>query len=655
MDRKRRRSEKELMYQDLKNINMDGIKRKRRRKRTKKTKNQTEKEKEAKRVLVQIDEALQTVSSEGWKVNKRRALERPQNVRVSEPDFAFFGRTQIKNPLAIIDKLLPDSIWLLLEEGTEKRRVVLLNSKLFPVGKPPAKRSSIDYRWKQPIGIPDLKRYYGWSWLWETKYPNFSYKRFKQEMDKNPPMDGYDEYKLTIKRYHIISQCLDADIAALSSQISDVQMKGWKSGEFVAADETILGWLGEGEFKVNIKGKPTPEGLMIYALASFSDKEERKPYLLAVEPHWGHPKPKPLDCVKRLLQRFKTAYSFCPHAVLDARFTEKPFLNWIVRFGSETMTGGATIALPSTHMVPLFSLLSIGVGVKQWRCAYSPCGKMASFKRVMCLDEKKVLEWRVVSWGWGMEGMRFEAPTTPFTLPEFKMLSSFSRDTLVFMARKMGLVGEGDSMMLAESIAEFSRSERQLVAEGLEKPEKRKEKCEECAKLKKEEMCEECLLLRRQIEEGRHEWSKEDLDKLQKPELLKICGELGLKKVGNKPDLKKRILLSSDLGSLQNVEKRMTDFLGAPRRGRAEMHSFYKSQFSVVDKMNQTEFGTQHPGRCHREVARMIMGLLKIPIGNVRCILDYELADEDNAIDYLDLRIEIALHLIQSRQKLWSF
>jgi hypothetical protein len=654
MGKKRRRSEAELMFQDLKDINMDKTKRKRRKKTAKKSKNTSDKEREATRILVELDKSLKMVQKEGWIVNKKRALKRPPNVRVSEPDYAFFGRRSINNPHVLIDMLLPDSVWSLLVVKTEERRMALYTEKLFPVGKPPRKRSSINYTWKQPIRIVDLKRYFGWSWFWETKYPNFSYKRFKQEMDTNPPMERYDEFKLVVKRYHVITQCLDADIEALSSHLSDVQMKGWKAGEIAAADETILGWLGEGEWKVKIKGKPTPEGLMLYALASFSDKEERKPYLLAVVPHWGHPKPKPLDCVKHLMQRFTTAYSFSPHVILDARFTDNQFLDWIVRFGSETMSGGATIALPSTHMAPLFSLLSLGVGVKQWRCAYSPDGKMASFKRVACLDdESKVLEWRVVSWGWGIEGTQFEMPSSPFTIEEFKMLKSFSRQTLVFLARKCQLLGEGDCMMLAEQLSELKRSDRQLREEGLEKPEQRKKKCAECAALNKGEMCEACLLLRSQIEEGCHEWTAEELDKLKKDELMKICGEMGLNKSGNKPDLKKRILLGSDLGSLLNVMKRVNDFVGTPRTGKAKQHSFYKSHFSVVDKMNQTEFGTQHPGRCHREVVRMIIGLIKLPVSNVRCILDYVCDDYD--IDYLDLRLDIALHLIETCEKFVSF
>jgi hypothetical protein len=151
---------------------------------------------------------------------------------------------------ALISKLLPDPVFDLIIEKTEKRRKTLLASKLFPINRSPPKPSQIDYRWKQAILTPELKQYFGWTWLWESKHPSFSYKKFRKEMDLHPPCDDYDDLKMTVKRYFVISQCLDADILSLCDLLSEFQMKG------LLLMKQSLGSLGRGSLRSTSRANP---------------------------------------------------------------------------------------------------------------------------------------------------------------------------------------------------------------------------------------------------------------------------------------------------------------------------------------------------------------------------------------------------------------
>ena len=84
---------------------------------------------------------------------------------------------------------------------------------------------------------------------------------------------------------------------------------------------------------------------------------------------------------------------------------------------------------------------------------------------------------------------------------------------------------------------------------------------------------------------------------------------------------------------------------GKARTDHAQIHNFYKSQFSVVDKANQHEFGTGHSGRCMRETTQMIHGLMKVPFTNISCILDFE-NKKKKKLNFVEICEQIALHLI---------
>jgi hypothetical protein len=464
-------------------------------------------------------------------------------------------------------------------------------------------------------------------------------------MKNKPPFLNADKLILCPRRYSVISQCLECDIFELSALLSKLQANGWNPSEICAIDETILTWLGEGENWIFIHGKPHPRGLMLNLMATFSDKLGRKPYILGILPHWGHPKPKPMEAVSKLMESFTSQYSFSPHVVLDARFAKSDFIGWIEQYCSQQKSGGATYALPCTHMSELFSLLSKEVCVGEWRAATTPTGRLASFKRSNN-QKGDMVEWRVLSWGWSVKEQEFVLPKNPFSLKEFNLLKSFSQESLSFLAMKCGLLGEGDKEDLSAAITGLTECERRVMCEGLDEPKKRAEKCKEC---EKDKLCKVCEELKKKIEEGSEDWTEEELNKMLVVDLDKVCGQLGLKKIGNKEVKKRRILLATNLELLENIERAIFKYLGDPRKDKADIHKFYKTHFSAIDKANQGEFGTELPGRCHSESTRMIHGLLKIPITNVNCIMDFVTDDRgQKKIDPTDIRLECTRYLLET-------
>ena len=102
-------------------------------------------------------------------------------------------------------------------------------------------------------------------------------------------------------------------------------------------------------------------------MATFSDKDGRKPYLLGIEPHWDLLKPKPLDCAKNLFNDFRNYYKFSPHAVLAARFMDSSFLARVELFSQDNDCGdGVTVVMPAKHQQDLYHLLCRNVTPGQW-------------------------------------------------------------------------------------------------------------------------------------------------------------------------------------------------------------------------------------------------------------------------------------------------
>mmetsp|Transcript_23211 Transcript_23211/g.25779 ORF Transcript_23211/g.25779 Transcript_23211/m.25779 type:complete len:150 (+) Transcript_23211:133-582(+) len=114
-------------------------------------------------------------------------------------------------------------------------------------------------------------------------------------------------------------------------------------------------WCGLKKIQIQFifPGKPNPDGLMVYGMAVYSHKDKQCPYLLGLVPHWRDAKHvaviKPLDAAKILLARFEKHYPFKPQAVLDARFMDSDFLNWVVEYAKGAKKGGVTVVLSKNH------------------------------------------------------------------------------------------------------------------------------------------------------------------------------------------------------------------------------------------------------------------------------------------------------------------
>jgi hypothetical protein len=140
----------------------------------------------------------------------------------------------------------------------------------------------------------------------------------------------------------------------------------------------------------------------------------------------------------------------------------------------------------------------------------------------------------------------------------------------------------------------------------------------------------------------------DELAKWKRADLLQLCKKYGVSKSGNRQVLAQRLIAASDPTALDNIEKSIQNYLGKPRSGVAAMHSFYKEYFNTVDKVNMNEWMTSHPAVLTRGKAKFIHGLVKIPLVNVKCILDYLHWEGDKKFDFDLSRLEICRHLMSS-------
>ena len=89
-------------------------------------------------------------------------------------------------------------------------------------------------------------------------------------------------------------------------------------------------------------------------------------------------------------------------------------------------------------------------------------------------------------------------------------------------------------------------------------------------------------------------WEKADLEKMKKPELLRIAASLKLT-VGSspKPKIIELILRCGDLSYLSSVDPAVERFLGEPHQGNNPLHAFYGAKFLAVDRANQNGMGKE--------------------------------------------------------------
>ena len=139
-------------------------------------------------------------------------------------------------------------------------------------------------------------------------------------------------------------------------------------------------------------------------------------------------------------------------------------------------------------------------------------------------------------------------------------------------------------------------------------------------------------------------WPPEVLEKKNVAELKAICKELGLKQNGKKKDLIDKLLLFQDPEALENIEKTIDLFHKKPRTDTPTIHHFYKATFNSVDKANQNPFMTYCPGRTKEETARLVTGLMKLALTNVRAVLDWKYGEK--GYDFKHGRESIAIELL---------
>lgn len=316
--------------------------------------------------------------------------------------------------------------------------------------------------------------------------------------------------------------------------------------------------------------------------------------------------------------------------MLDARFSEKSFLDWI-----EVFQCGATFALPSTHMSYLFSLLSENVGIGQWRAAITPSNRIASFKRVQS-STNEVIEWRVISSGWSIDNIKPQLENA-FSLSDFELLSKLSPKGLMTIAKSMCVENSGNNLEMATAISKISPEQR--LTHTITTSYTKVSKCLKCTT----KQCEDCKKIYEQLESKTYHWSKDELVKLKARDLNTICDSLQLKKNNLRKDQKiEKILLACNSEECENVEKRVNSFLKQPRSDFAPLHTFYKDQFDVIDKANQVPYSTTMPGRWKCENTRMVHGIVKLTFTNLFTILYYD----QNKVDQKTIREEIALALL---------
>ena len=73
-------------------------------------------------------------------------------------------------------------------------------------------------------------------------------------------------------------------------------------------------------------------------------------------------------------------------------------------------------------------------------------------------------EWYLLTFGWKINQKQFISRETPFELQEYNMIAALPRNCLVYLARKMGNVGEGNTNDLTSIITRLSLEERQVLA-----------------------------------------------------------------------------------------------------------------------------------------------------------------------------------------------
>jgi len=333
------------------------------------------------------------------------------------------------------------------------------------------------------------------------------------------------------------------------------------------------------------------------------------------------------------MHSFIAHYGFTPHIILDSRFSEKSFLDWV-----EITKSGATIAIPSTHMSSLFSLLSQGVGPNQWRAAFLSSGRVASFKRVLS-STNEIIEWRILSYGWKVENVEVKNDDS-FTLSDFELLSKLSPKGLITIARLMGEIGEGDNLTMAAAITKISPEQRMEQSLAASSSTKYATKCLACTK---EKTCDECTKRHNQLRDKTYVWKREELEKMKGKDLNLICDTLQLKKTGLRKTQKiEKILLACDSEACEAVKRRVASFIKQPRTDSAPLHKFYKENFNVIDKANQVKFSTSMPGRWKSEYARMIHGVIKLSFTNLFTILQYD----QNNLNKTKIREAVALSLL---------
>lgn len=363
--------------------------------------------------------------------------------------------------------------------------------------------------------------------------------------------------------------------------------------------------------------------------------------------------------------------------VLDARFMNTEFPQWVVLFSEGSTSGGATVALSERFECDLFHVLGHHISTGHWRGAMQQNGIVASFKRHQH-EQGSEVDWRVVGVGWKLEGVNFQNQFS-FPLKDFEKLVSLSHLALVYLANRLELPAVGDNETLALAITGLSKTQLELMKteQQLAAAPKSRFCVPECSLSTEENMiqcgicqnwfhivclgmsmtdfqvlslptaqwtCLHCQSEMTTIKEGTKRYSQKELTGMKVPDLDRILRELGCRVDGRKDVKVQRILDATDPERLQNIERTLLQTFGQPKNGYAPLHSFYKTWFSVIDKANQKKWSTTTPQRVMNEEGRMIRGLIRLVPTNCYAILDYY---SETKVSFKEMRLEIARCLIQ--------
>ena len=286
---RKRLTELELTLADERDREIDERERKRRISEEGKRKKEKKRKRIEEKRSVALKSALETFEKEGWSICTTQTLIPPSNLYKSCPNSFYLLRHVIADPLRLIHQLLPLPIWQMITDATESRRQALLGPMMSRSLSP----MEVNIRWRKPIILSEIQQYFGAIWLWESCHTSYSYKNFYKTL-KN-------QYNLIEPgRYGILSQCLSSEIHDLCLVWSYHQKLCWNASNIQAADEAIFEWLGIGDNNIAIPGKPHPLGLEVFILSCYSDPTpngKKKAFIVGVSPHWGIPKPTPLECV----------------------------------------------------------------------------------------------------------------------------------------------------------------------------------------------------------------------------------------------------------------------------------------------------------------------------------------------------------------------